>query len=694
MSGGAHVLHLHQPVSQAEAATLAARIAGQPDVEYVEPDQRMQILLVPNDPKYPLQWHYQSPPAEVGGINLPAAWDRTTGSGSVTVAVVDTGLVPHADIDSNLLDGIGRVAPGYDFISLDTFGSCVGQPCTANDGDGRDADPTDPGDWITAAEASTPFWSGCGAGNSSWHGTHVAGTIGAATNNSNGVAGINWNSRILPVRALGKCGGYLSDIADGMRWAAGLPVPGVPANGSPARVLNLSFGGGGSCGPTYQSAINDVIGAGAVVVAAAGNESADVSTLRPANCNGVIAVAATTRSGNRASYSNFGSLVKVSAPGGDGADADRVLSTFNTGAMGPVASPAGDTYFYYRGTSMATPHVSGVASLMFSANPALSPAKLLEKLQATARAFPPGSNCNTLLCGAGIVDAAAALAAVSTPPVAVGGSNQRVNPGATVSLNGSASSDDGSIVSFAWTQISGPGVSLTGAATAQASFVAPNSPGSVLTFRLDVTDDVGLVSSANVDIAINAPPIANAGADQAVTYSAAVLLNGGGSSDSDGSIASYAWKQTSGTAVTLTGAGTATANFAAPASDATLTFELTVTDNEGLSASDSVVVTVQAVVGTGKSGGGGCFIATAAYGTPMANEVRYLRAFRDQYLLASRIGSGLVDWYYRLSPPVASFLRAHESLRSVVRWGLAPLVELSRWLVTEESVAAQTPDRP
>ena len=284
MSGDAQVFKLPQRLSIAEVEAIARQLSTDPQVEYAEPDRMMRPLLFPDDPEYANQWHYfsnvaQAPhAATAGGANLPGAWDITTGSASIVVAVIDTGLRPHADIDSNILDGTGRVVPGYDFIIADgPAGACTGNACSANDGDGRDADPSDPGDWITAAEdagtAAGGFFTGCAnpaaggqVSNSSWHGTHVAGTIGAQGNNAIGVAGINWSSRILPVRVLGKCGGYTSDIVDGSRWAAGLAVAGVPANANPAKVLNLSLGGSGTCSVAYQNAFDAIVAAGAVVV--------------------------------------------------------------------------------------------------------------------------------------------------------------------------------------------------------------------------------------------------------------------------------------------------------------------------------------------------------------------------------------------------------------------------------------------
>ena len=277
---------------------------------------------------------------------------------------------------------------------------------------------------------------------SSWHGTHVAGTIGAASNNGVGVAGINWASKILPVRVLGRCGGYISDIADGMRWAAGLAVSGVPANANPAKVLNLSLGGYGACDATYQNAVNAIVAAGTTIVVSAGNSNANAANYRPGNCNGVITVAATNRDGGRAYYSNYGSIIEVSAPGGAqdyDNDPNGVLSTLNTGTQGPVAA----SYVYYQGTSMAAPHVAGVASLLYSRKPTLTPAQVLALLQNTVTSFPSGSSCTTAICGRGIVNAGAAVAggptitALTPPSAKPGGAAFTLTVNGTGFVNGS-----------------------------------------------------------------------------------------------------------------------------------------------------------------------------------------------------------------------------------------------------------------
>ncbi len=400
MSGNAIVLQLPAALPLDQAQKVADQLSSLPDVEYAIPDQRLFPVLSPNDPYYVAgyQWDLNDP---VGGINAPAAWDITTGSPGIVVADIDTGLTNHADLAGRMVSGV-LATSGYDFIS---------DANVANDGNARDPDPSDPGDWITSAEstnASGPFHN-CPVGNSSWHGTHTAGTLGAATNNALGVAGINSISKLLIVRVLGKCGGYLSDVADGITWAAGGSVAGVPANANPARVINLSLGGSGSCNTTMQTAVTTANNLGAVVVVAAGNSNGNVSNFTPANCNGVIAVAAIGRTGSKSYYSNYGSLVKISAPGGDANIDTGIVSTLNTGTTVPLA----DTYAYYQGTSMATPHITGVVSLMASVDPSLTPAQALSILQSTARAFPGGSSCNPSICGSGIVDARAAVQAAS-----------------------------------------------------------------------------------------------------------------------------------------------------------------------------------------------------------------------------------------------------------------------------------------
>lgn len=353
-------------------------LKSQPEVEYAEPDMIMTAMALPNDTYLSYQWPLLD--ANVG-IRAEKAWDVSTGQG-VTVGVIDTGFRPHVDLAANLL-------AGYDMISSSTV---------AVDGDGRDADASDPGSYNLAGE--------CGidspARNSSWHGTHVAGTIAAVTNNSTGIAGVAYNSKVVPVRVLGKCGGYSSDIADSILWAAGNAVTGTTLNKNPARVLNLSLGGAGACGITTQNAIDAARAKGTVVVVSAGNSNLDAGTVSPASCNGVITVAATGRDGGKAYYSNYGAVVDIAAPGGAmGNSTDGVLSTLNTG----TTTPDLDTYAYYQGTSMAAPHVAGVAALMLSANPYMTPDQVESVIKSTARAFP--ATCTS--CGAGLMDAEAAV---------------------------------------------------------------------------------------------------------------------------------------------------------------------------------------------------------------------------------------------------------------------------------------------
>lgn len=410
LPGQAQVLRLPHPMRSDEARSLAARLVESGVARMAEPDVRVYPSLVPNDPGYPSQWHVRSlvtglPYGQNNyGLNLPPAWDATVGSPSVVVAVLDTGLLPHADIDA------GRILPGYDFISgLDTNGDGTEDDFFyANDGNGRDADPTDPGDWISADDRK--LHPECELSDSSWHGTHIAGTIGAATDNAKGVAGIDWRARLLPVRVLGKCGGLLSDIVDAMYWSAGLPVPKVPANPNAARVLNLSLSGPGACPQSLQQAFNAVTATGATVVVAAGNNAGSAGSYFPGNCSGVISVGATDRQGQRASYSNTGLAVTVSAPGGDPDVDTGILSTANSGKT----VPASDSYVAMAGTSMAAAQVSGVVALMQVVSPGLNPGAVRDALRVTATPFPQygtSKDCSIATCGAGIVRADWALLA-------------------------------------------------------------------------------------------------------------------------------------------------------------------------------------------------------------------------------------------------------------------------------------------
>jgi serine protease len=374
---GAHVLKFNKVLTKAQVDALVKEIKLDPAVEYVEPNAIMRHHFVPNDTLYSTsQWHYFEP---TGGVNLPKAWDISTGVG-VRVAVLDTGITNHPDLNANIIGG-------YDFVSyVPPIGSFIG-----TDGNGRDSNPADPGDNYLGLE-------------SSWHGTHVAGTIAAVTSNGLGVAGVAFNAKVVPIRVLGTTlngqGGMLEDITDGIIWAAGGAVAGVPSNPYPAKILNMSLGGNNACGPAYQSAIDAARALGALIVVSAGNSGIDAALQRPANCNGVLSVAATNQVGGRGIFtngqsSNFGASVGIAAPG------VAVHSTLNSG-KGGVGAPS---YASYSGTSMAAPHVAGVAALVWAKNPSFTADQVTAVLKSSARTFP--GVCNQ--CGAGIVDAFAAL---------------------------------------------------------------------------------------------------------------------------------------------------------------------------------------------------------------------------------------------------------------------------------------------
>ena len=420
LATGADLVRVSRKLNASESAALMAQIAADPAVDHVEPDVMMHAVRdiqapanatpasllngAPNDPYYAkYQWHFNN---ATGGADVEKAWSLADGSG-VVVAVLDTGITQHPDIDMSLADA------GYDFIS-DAF---VSGRAT----DGRVPGGWDLGDWTTAE----PWLSECtDASNppedSSWHGTHVSGTVAELTDNGVGMAGIAHSAKVLPVRVLGHCGGYTSDIADGIVWASGGHVDGVPDNRHPAQVINMSLGGRGTCSASDVTgkAIADAISRGTTVVVAAGNSNADVANFSPASCPGVITVGANGITGKRTYYSNYGSAVAIAAPGGGIYQNDAgsgtvanpegfVWSAINAGAT----TPGDATYGGMAGTSQASPHVAGVVAMILGATrdagvATPTPAQIRTLLTATARPFPVSIDKPI---GAGIVDAWAAV---------------------------------------------------------------------------------------------------------------------------------------------------------------------------------------------------------------------------------------------------------------------------------------------
>lgn len=546
------------------ATELAALLRADPDVEFAVPNGRKRRTTAPNDPLYAAvpssqrpqgpasgQWYLRAPAADVSlgpvsSIDIEAAWAHTRGNASVVVAVIDTGVRPeHPDL-------AGRLLPGYDFVSNVTV---------ANDGNGRDADPTDPGDWITTAEAATAlFKDNCSTRqDSSWHGTSTAALVGASTDNGVGMAGAAPGVAILPLRALGKCFGDDADIQAAMRWAVGINVPGLPNNPNPAKVLNLSLGGAGSCDIGYQTVVNQVLATGAVIVAAAGN-SAGGPVGVPANCNGVIGVAALRHVGSKVGFSDLGPQIAISAPGGNCVNTTPgspclfpMLSATNTGLQGPVASTWSDSFNAAVGTSFSAPLVAATAGLMFSAQPALTPAQLLSRMQSSARPFPTtGADngivpalpvrrcdepnrfnettdpnnfqsdlqcyCTTGLCGAGMLDAGAAVNAVSATVARIALTTVNPTAGSAVSLSAASSvAGAGATVStYEWALTSGGGIvaAFDSATNASTATLTPSAAGS-FTVSVTVTDSLGRTSLASQTVSVAAvpapPPVATGG---------------------------------------------------------------------------------------------------------------------------------------------------------------------------------------
>ena len=518
------------------SADLAARLSAESDVEYAVVDGRMHALAAPNDPYFGPQtsitpavgqWYLRAPTSTtivnatsvLASIDAEAAWAITTGSSKVVVAVLDTGVrKDHPDLLSKLL-------PGYDFVDASI----------SNDGDGRDADPSDPGDFE-------------GTGTSSWHGTQTAGLIGASTNNGVGMASVGRDVMLLPVRVLGTGGGFDSDIQAAMLWAGGLSATPV-ANPSPAKVINLSLGAKGACTAGYLDVVRQLNKAGVVVVAAAGNDGLAVGT--PANCTDVIAVAGVRHAGTKVGYSDLGLEIAISAPAGNCVNSTGpclfpLLTTSNKGTTMPIADSAGGSIYTdgatdpSLGTSFSAPLVAGTVGLMLSANPTLTPAQVLAALRSTARAFPAtgaGSGvmactaptataqatecyCTTSTCGAGMLDAGKAVAAVAIAVANIGVASTAATVGSAVAFDGSASRAGlaATVSGYLWEVISGP-ATFTSATNAASATLLPSAAGTVVV-KLTITDSAGSTASNSVTLNVAAPA--------AIVSMAAPSSDGGG----------------------------------------------------------------------------------------------------------------------------------------------------------------------
>jgi len=577
------------------SAALAATLAADADVEWAVVDERRFALAAPvDDPLYPDglstdlapngpasgQWYLRAPTtsdangrAVVSSINIEPAWAITHGASSIIIGDIDTGITAHPDLDS-------KIVAGYDFIGWGvnhTIGNLARESsadalAVANDGNLDDPDPSDPGDYVTAAEVAknsdpnSPYYQ-CvdpdnpAPENSSWHGTQTASILAAATNNGRGMAGTAYDSPVIPARALGTCGGFDSDIIAAAEWSAGIAISGVATNPHPARVINMSLGSSGACNSAYVDALTALRNKGVVVVAAAGNDEG-LPVGVPANCKPapsdsdqtptVVAVAAVRHAGTKVGFSDIGPEVTIAAPGGNCVNTGTgtpclypIVTAINSGTTTPVAN--GGTYsdglnHISLGTSFATPMVAGTVALMLSAAPNLTNAQVVNILKSTARPFPTVSDavaptpqppvctvptassakqdeciCTTSTCGAGMLDAGAAVTAAAalstgaaptyTAPTAVASPTTVSVPAqGTVTIDGSGSTTGSSGVTptYKWTIADGSSAFTLGTSTNSSVVVTGVTAGSG-TVKLTVTDPTsGLTNSTTVGVTVTA----------------------------------------------------------------------------------------------------------------------------------------------------------------------------------------------
>jgi serine protease len=538
-----HVLFLPKTLYGADVNALLQQLRADPAVAFADIDQRRHAHGLPNDPLFTAtpnasppasgQWYMNTPSAatimvegvatqDLSATDAVSAWAITTGSSGTVIADVDNGIrFEHPDL---LRAGFGgRLLPGYDFVGQDynaTNGTPLGTFLVANDGDGWDPDPSDPGDWISATDQmNTALFPAatCPEQDSSWHGTRVVGVLGALTNNDLGVAGMTWNPYILPVRALGKCGGYDSDIIAGIQWAAGMTVTGVPDNPYPADIINLSLGGTGPCTSDYQAVLPTIIGTmGVLIVASAGNESGPVDA--PGNCPGVLAVAGLRNVGTKVGYSSFGYQVGISAPAGNCVNSTgdclrSIDTTTNAGLTTPGTSTYTNEVNPNLGTSFSAPIVSAIAALMRAVNANLTPAQLITRIESSSTPFPPNTGnlpvCPALdptseqcscpasgQCGAGMVNALNAVTAALNPIVAVSIPAGFTTGSVTLDASGSQAACGATIATYLWNNPKGTVQIVSGANAAQVNVSTSGSGQGNLT--LTVTDSAGKIDTTTL----------------------------------------------------------------------------------------------------------------------------------------------------------------------------------------------------
>jgi serine protease len=540
------------------SSALATRIAQEPDVEWAVVDQRRYPLFVPNDPLFPNgltnttpvvgQWYLRVPnaadnPGVVSSIDAETAWDITGGTRGVVIADLDSGITQNTDLSGAMLpntSGASWPPYGYDFVGYGETGSnAAAGVATANDGNAQDSDPSDPGDWISTTDQQQSYFPAdqCPVSDSSWHGTQTAGIMSAQINNGTGMAGIAPGVLLLPVRVLGKCGGYDSDIVAGMKWAAGVDLgdSSIPRNVHPARVLNMSLGGSGACAQPYIDTFAALKAMDVVTVVAAGNDEG-LPLSAPGNCDGATAVVGLRQAGDKVGFSDIGPEAAIAAPAGNcvntaGDCLYPILTSSNTGTTSPGAQDfttgGADASL---GTSFAAPMVSATAALMLSVAPDLHRTDIIQMIQSTATAFPTSGGsagtvacvapsqgqtqdecyCTTTTCGAGMLNTHAAVSAAAqraTTKAIITFAFPVTQIGGSITLAGDASTAVAgqTITGYQWSLAATPSTIVTLNGTTGPSITATGVAAGAVTVQLTITDSAGGSATTTQVINVTTP---------------------------------------------------------------------------------------------------------------------------------------------------------------------------------------------